>query len=539
MNVVVHPINESYQGLPANLHGLVVEIQKDDGSAPYFVREGDEEFENFFTAPCDEPWDRWGSAGGWTTNTARNEDYTKIKLGYKGTTLTAQLRIPHIVPADRIEILQPALPNWYADQRPRFDELQYQYNVIFNEGWQGWPDQAKSGDYARYPNPLERKLGYMTTDYPKVDYRDANAIQKTLWVYIGEDDPDYDTNKEGDSVIETALKINNYFEPFDIKFAGAEWEKGGRTGKGFFDDDVDVFFNAGSTVPDAFKVIDQFKKSNVKFDIDYMGDNGAKVTKGMSMEDFYANSQWYYDQKNLGPGTLFGNYSTFMQRIVYESKGYTSYPGEAKVLVVGDDTDDKLESAWSVWLQYAPIAYYKYGGTDVVKVPVELYVYDEAVAKSLGETPWIDNAGAYTTATAFRSPANNNGRSDFDAIAYKWVLEGSYENTNLNPKKQTKDIALTKEMFYMGYNVASAAGQTARAYAINAAGQGSYSAATNGVLMQLGANDSMWNYSGNFDRETALQTGQFVTDFPLPFYYRGDYRDARDDDESILINIRY
>ena len=530
LTVITPPQFESYQGLRANLKGMVVEAWID--GVQKYIREGDSEFANFYTGYCDEPWDGY----------SETSPYTELSLQYLGTTIVAELKIPHIVPADGIEFTQKAPDIMYSDQRPKFEGLEY--NMIFKEGWDGWPESRKST--ADKKNPTYRPLGTMVATYPKVRYDAATAVRTTYWVYVGKDSYTYKSKVDGKSMVETPYTFEHYYEPYDITFAGADWTKGGSEGKGFFDDDIAAFYG-NATAPDVFRIIEQFKKSSVKFNVTYRGDDGARVEKDMSMADFIDNSRWYYDQLNQGGGGG-GTYSTFVAGLLKNTDKLRLTPdGNTSILNYGEDKDnDDNENAWRVWLDYAPIAYSQQAGGTAVEVPVQLYVFSDAEVKRLGTNPWVERKGpTFETSVADMSKARDfrdvqaNLRGEFDAIADKWALTGSYEGNGkfLNPSKQSRTIPLTKQMFYAGYGVASWLGMGSDQTEINnQLNNSSVKAFPHLILTQVGANASMWNYSVTLKYGNSLDVGDFITAFPLPLYYRQLYEQGED---GVLINLQY
>jgi len=502
-----------------------------DGVQKY-IREGDEEWDNFYTGPCDEPWDGYEDHPG--------ETYDKLSLQYLGSKITAQLRIPHIVAADRIEFLQEAPDVMYADQRPQFEGIGY--NMVFEEGWDGWPESRKSTDTKK--NPTYRPKGTMQASYPKVRYDTATAVRKTYWVYVGDTTYTYRTKA---AMVETPYTFKHYFEPFDITFAGAKWEQGGSERKGFFDDDIEVFYT--NTSVDVLKVIDQFTKSSVKFKVTYKDvEADTRLEKELSMEDFITNSQWYYDRLNQGPAAGGGNYSTFVAGLLKGTDGLRLTPdGNTSIFNYGADrvNPDDNEQAWIVRLDYAPIAYSQQGARTPVDVPVQLYVLDDATVLRLGGIPWVERKGNDLTTTVaqmgairdFR-PVTANLRGEFDVIADKWALTGSYTGSKfLTPNKQDRTIPLTKQMLYAGYGVASWLGVNSTLTEITAQlGAGSVKAFPNQILTQVGANASMWNSSIKLNYGHSLDDGDFITAFPLPLYYRELYEEGED---GVLINLQY
>jgi len=537
IHILIQPQFESYQGLPANLTGMEAEVKWSDGTGPVILRKGMPEWENFYTAPCDEAWDYWDKDG--LGLESAGKPYTKLYLQYKGSSETARLSIPHIVKADELRFTQTSFDSWYSDQRPKFDGMDY--NVVFKEGWNGYPESRKST--ATDKNPLLVKPWKMSTNYPKADYKNATAIKKELILYIGdtENKAGWD-DTEGDRV-EDHFSIDKYFNIFSVEFASAEWTKGGSEKSGYFDDDLLVFFNANATAPDPYKVVEQFKKSNVKFNITYT-DGKVREQKDLSMEDFIANAWWYYEQKNLGPGgaAATGTYSTFMKDLIFQSDGLVlDKRGNVSILNVGigdTNADESLETAWSVILNYAPVALNQNAGYPVT-VPVQVYTFEDAEAKKLGVVPWIDSNGMgapFVAERPFRTGSANTA-DEFEGIAAMWALTGSYTNDRLNPKNPTRTIPLTKEMFYAGYQVAKniGTGSTETEAKLQLA-NASFAVGTV-FLNQLGGNASMWNYSTNFGKASTLAVGDWVTDFTLPFYYRDSY--SQDREEGIVVNVRY
>jgi hypothetical protein len=93
-------------------------------------------------------------------------------------------------------------------------------------------------------------------------------------------------------------------------------------------------------------------------------------------------------------------------------------------------------------------------------------------------------------------------------------------------------------MFYAGYAVASYKGATGSVVADIIPFMAAGSISVNRLIkVQLGSNNSMWNYSVNFGKASTLGESDWVSDFPLPFYYRESY--SEDPEEGFAINLRY
>jgi len=512
----VPPTEVSFQGTRANLTGLVVELKFSDGRivSPVSETVNSDLWANLQGSYCDEAWDR--------NSAAINDDYIAT-LMYKGSTTTTQLPISHVVKATRLEFSQNELDTWYSDERPKFDGLEY--NVYYAKGWAGYGSTSKAGEL----NPDKRIYQKMDVGYPKIDYTDASKY-KSLRVFIG----------VGTNTAETVFKIKNFYEVFDVNFDSAEWLKGGAQGNGYFDDDVLLFYDPkgvnGLRAADPYKVYAELKKSNVKFKINYADGDGKKIEgseKILDMDQFVANSVWYYNQIGLGSTSLGGNYSTYMHGLVAKDDGFGSWMGNNNVSVLKTNATTENEGQWRLVLTYAPLAFGKKADTTTGYVPIEIFEFDEAERSRLGNNPFLkskDSAGAFTTI---------DDPDEFASILRKWELTAtySYEGSDKSfPKDRTKKLTLTEDMFYQGYWVASTViGGTSRAQAIRMAGQGSSSSAAQQVLIQLGSESVGWNYWGKFNKTNSIQSGEYLTDFPLPLYYRGTFLD--DVDEGILIDF--
>ena len=122
--ILQQPVNESYQGLPPDLTGVIAEVYWSDGR-----REVVSDTSKFFSLPgyCDFANFEFGS------------EISKImpfvmSLGYVGShAVSASLYIPLVIPADTIEITGNAKEKWYADRRPDFTGLSYE--ITFKEGY--------------------------------------------------------------------------------------------------------------------------------------------------------------------------------------------------------------------------------------------------------------------------------------------------------------------------------------------------------------------------------------------------------------------
>jgi len=471
---------------------------------------------------CDEPY----------VNGSGTPDYIAVEWRYRGYGQPVDpFEVPHVVPAAKLEIYQTKFNKLYAGKRPEFDNPGYA--IVTPGQWEGYGDTAGQQYDAR------RVVGGVITDnYPHIDY--TKITNKVLKLFVGSGTVFNGTYPAttGSTRVETSVMVDNYWEVLNVKYLDADWGK-----VGYFDDDVEVFFTdpgtglgtGTSSVPNGVKVFKALRESEVTFEVTY-GD-GTKET--LTVDEFLGNSEWFYKQYGLGPA-LSG--SNFMQSMIWGSDFLKVAPGNVSILRYYADERDpaegepNIEQAWRVFLDYAPWAYQSDATISHVAVPVSLFIWEnEFEAESLGNNPGLwTNGGSATNGERPFTAAAPGGQSEIDAIAKKWRLDGTYSNDTYGEKH--KKITVTERMFYDGYGYASMIGMQSATSSIDAAlANGSYVGQL--IMTQLGSNNSMWNYSGNFNGWTnSIQSGVVFTNYELPIYYREVY--LQDVDDGILVDLQ-
>jgi hypothetical protein len=533
-----HPKNASFQGTRADLRGLVVEVVFSNNSTPVRISETENAdlFTNLIADFCDKAYDGWGT--GVTppaTPQGAAPGYAPVTLTYKGSNVFATLRIPHVEKAERLEFVQDHnnLPVWYVDKRPQF--AGEKYNVYYPVGWKGWGDTA--GDHKE----ITRRLETASVDYPKVDYTNASK-EKVLTAYIGSDTP---TN---DLVIGKYL-ISKYYQVTKVEFDSADWLAAGVYKDslgigGFFDDDVDAFYSDGDfTKPDPIKVFDQFKKASVKFKVTY---NNGEDSRVMDTYEFVANTEWFYNQSGLGAGAdaAYTDYKTYMRSKILTSDGVDKdIRGGTSVFKF----DPNFEEQWRILVDYSPWSYNNSASGTAANVPIDMYLWDDALeAKPVGSRPVM---WAQQDEWSFTPDASvSSGYSEFESLKNSWQLIGSYTNTKY--KAATKPIKLTPQMFYYGYFGASWAGDPTRYQGRLGQNSGWTSlndVVTNGAALAgftetqkiktqlIGGTSLAFNSSTKFDGwNNSVGLNQYLSEYPLPVYYRGE---RLDDEDGITVDL--
>jgi len=422
--------------------------------------------------------------------------------------VATNLKLPKVVKAETLEITQTKALDWYSDERPNFDGLTY--NVTYQDD----NFEPRTGGTLGDPkNPYSRQSMPMTDAYPKVSY-DANLpTHKRVDVSIG---------KEGGNVKTANFKIANYYQVLAVEFKEATYPT-------YFDDDLTVFFSGNSL--DKVKVYNELTKSNVKFTVTY--DGAGTKTKELTMPQFRANMEWYYNQSGLGGNVGGGVAPTFiLNRIIASTDPIDGYDG-VNGRILGKQSifqfgNADVEDQWNVTLQYAP-RNFNTSATIGVRVPVTMYLFTgdlEAQRKAQGEV---------ILRGSDEPRAMNPG--ELDAIKTQWKLVGIYERTSARVPNERRDIDITAQILYDGFYGASWYNSS------NARGQ--FSALTNFVnnasiaasMIGTKAGTMYWpstSYYQGGNPPDALTTNQVRRDYPLPVFYRGT---PIVDEDSVLVNI--
>jgi hypothetical protein len=571
LNILTQPVNASFQGLPPDLTGLTVEVVFSDLSK-VILRGGEGEdprWYNLITAPgyCDTAY--YNDSSATATGDSNSDPSTygqggfngkqahQLALGYKGSAaFSDELEIPMVVPASRLAVTQRnAGPvNWYSDARPDFSRLAY--NVEFDEGWLGLGTKSVAGKPNTFIKTDEMP---MVASYPNVDYGPLfdGSLKRTkkAVVYIGADATSPWTNNRKST---GTVNISNYYEIMGITANNTP------TGQ-YFDDDINRFFKVdgegkaqrdANNVPEADvqKIYDLFVAGGVTFKVTYEGDGGDKT---ISMKEFVDNSNWYRRQQNKDPT------STYINELVLGNDGIDAR-GIYETLRLGEDADD--ETIWSVYLDYAPLAYSQQFGTTGVQVRVPIYSFANAlsVEQRYPGTPYPEittNIGDIDPTDSGAGKARAMTDRELDGLKRVWKLLGEYEGPGGTAQKE---ITLTKDLFYAGYFGSSVVLDTTKKNAWSSMNpwdskvmkntnyyisktktwyddnyQADDYSINNAVLGAVFMPDmafykKAWNYSGNFNKNTSAQAWDRIRSFPLPVYYRGAYLQ---DDTGILVDV--
>jgi hypothetical protein len=509
ITILQQPQYESFQGLPPNLEGLIAEVLWSDSTVPEVVYD----HTKFTTVP--------GYADIATNIGTLNQiPYGLMYVGHTEAQ-TNELKIPFVVSASNIDITQTSPVTWYSDMRPDFSNLIY--NVAFEAGWSG----IGNNSYGVLPDgqktPYKKISQPMTAVYPKVNYKDA-AKDKFLTAFIGPDDiTGGGTNNAGaTNMRKTNFKVDNYYGVAAVEFLRFD------SPKDYVDDDLGVFYNTSGpnlNKRDEQKIYNELKASGAKFKVSYFDPyaNGNKTVvkdREISIQEFYANSQWF--NQLIGNNT---DNAYMVKQIIMNDDGIRDFrAGNASSdplgLVFKLDEDDEI--TWNVRLDYVPWSYNSSGAYGQFEVPFQMYTFggDLRRAKDIpGDvTIWgANNPRAMTQA-------------ELDAIKGKWHLEGQY--TKGRASKWFK-IGLTSQMFYDGY-YGSSMGTVGWA-SLNS----SYTTADNKQTPGIGdfhPNVSARGVNSLGPAEGLTSAGGGVRrDFPLPVYYRGGY--LLDEDEAITVTL--
>jgi hypothetical protein len=506
LTILQQPQEESFQGLPPNLKGLIVEVHWSDGKI-----EQVNDYTKFTTVPgyADEASDPLTSE---TDVPTPKEGFGLMYIGHTEAQ-TNNLKIPFVVAASAIDITQVNPVTWFSDQRPDVSGLTY--NVAFEAGWSGMGARwtGTTNGVATGPKTGYKKVAQpMTPVYPLIDYKDAER-DKFLTAIVGRDG----TGKTGDkdNKVETTFGITNYYGVAAVEFAGFD------NPQNYFDDEVNVFFTNNSL--DKNKAYNELKKSGAKFKVSYFDPkgNGNKLsdkTNTYTLDEFFANAQWY--NARLGGNSAM---AYMIQSIIIGSDSTTDYKINAayesmgNVFKLGGDENLDDGKSWFVRLDYTPWRYNTSGSQGQVNVPFEMYTFDGDIF-AIKDVP-----GPVTIWGSFGTKAMDE--QELKAIKDKWHLEGTYAKEGVRGTIR-KEIDLTAQMFYDGYFGASALnGWTSlnTSWATNKGTQfhpnASYGAGYNSMITAPGL----------------IQGSNGVrTDFSLPVYYRGG---QAFDDEGIIVDL--
>jgi len=427
------------------------------------------------------------------------------------------------------------------------------YNVIFDTGWLGLGKDSVDGVL----NPYLKLEAKMNAALPKVDYKDAVKFKKA-YAYLGPIKGTHASqpgigyasiNAMGTNNVSTDFGVN-YYGVAGVKFADANWKE-------YFDDDIEKFYTKdakGYYSVDPIKVFDALKKSNVKFEVSYLGSDRKET---ITAEQYVANNQWYYGISTSGQGI---SNIKMLEDLVVASDGVTWQRGNmtraglanssltqglASVLWYGQDEDN--EESWRVRLNYIPWSFNNSADYTQVDVPIPLYLFEEL--ELVNKAPGVTNITLEGWNDAKGQGGIQMDPAVLDAIAKRWDLVGVYVSGRSQARKT---IGITSAIIYGGFygrsvemmgGAGAQSGWASLNYwqfgvldAPNAVTTGA--AGTNAVNVgKTPAN--LWypnTASVGYDsiRGVPLASGEIRRDFYLPLYYRGQ---KLIDDEGIGVDL--
>jgi len=551
VRLLSNPVNHSFQGARIDLRGIQLEIKYSDSSDPVYIRtveggewdkpetfviEGIEYWENLNPQFCDVPSyqgvDKTGLDSAAATYAAGGAISKDVDLYYTGFNTAIKVKVPHVVPVDKIELSQPPSRVLYADVRPEFEKAQF--DLVLEHEWVAYVNGKLIPDQKPY-----RVRQYMTDVYPVVDY--TNASNKTLKVSIG----------TGTSQRSTTWLLDNYYEVYQVLFrkGSADWTKGGKY-NGFYDDDIDVFFDpsvvtatgiaAGTVSADPTRVLPELRKTGIEFDVYYVGLDQPKT---ITLDQFIGNARWYSQQRGIDISS-----DAYMREMVVGTTGLkVADSSDVYILRLGEaDPDD--ENMWEIWLDYAPWILNKQANVNRVIVPVQVFGWEgdiQAELKKVGgsfvNNPVLDAKQAERQLSTGSTPYE---RDELEAIAASWTLTASYSNGELSKQPSRKPVKLTERIFYDGFYGVS----LANLYEISFGHVSAWSSLVNQKVEPLAADPDviqtqlvggMSAYNSSYlmapSRTNSIQINETFRNYVLPVYYRGEY--IYDTDDGIRVDL--
>jgi hypothetical protein len=527
ISIIQQPTATNYQGTRADLTGLVAEVLMEGSSTP--IRETD--ISKFTTLPG--YIDRAG---------VNNGDLTLMYLGQAADAMTTKLILPKVIPVTKIEVTQDKQVAWFADQRPDFSGLTL--DLTYEGTWDGG---------AKYV----RKSQKMTPAYPNVTYTDIQAKKKvtvTVGPLVGgttiASPNDSTTTNWENNARSTDFPISAYYEVLGVTVKGiGDYE--------YYDDNFSKFFNAGSTAVirgnksiypneiDPDKVYNELKASGVTFEVSY---KGTEEKHTLTMDEFVANSKWYYEQQGLGNGVTVAN-TYMLDMIVAGSDGFkiettrdgVPVGGGARIFnIIADD-----ELTWNVHLEYAPGNYNTSASLAKVTVPLQMYIFGGDIRKKYnGPTEVTIEGGDGLNATGTNLGIRQIHGSEVTAINQKWKLEGNYAKGR---DQKWKVIDITAQMFSDGWFGSSAVAirdglggwASVATHGYQGITGGGGASVINDYNMSVNLNANYEPYLANNGLTSGFYSagkGQYARTFPLPVYYRGGYIED-DADSTITVDL--
>ena len=487
ISILQQPVEDSYQGCPPNLTGLIVEIVWADNGQREVVAYDPTKF---FTVPgyMDEPGDN-GGAG------------FQIGLGYVGSTaVTNELRIGFVWNATKLHITGEGVKDWYSDRRPDYSGLSYE--VEFDPVVGYTTSTGPGTDYFKWTY-------HMSSAYPKFDLSEAKDL-KRIRAWIG--------STGAGSYLEASFAIQNYYDVSGVEFVSATFGD-------VFDDDTDLFggvtcAGAGSWTLgwDPVKAIDAVKSWKPRFRVFYFGGTSREI----DIDEFLGNNGYYVNELGMDASNFSASaaLSYRPENSIVANDGIDTTTG---FLTVDEDTGN-----WNLTLEYVPAYYLITAATPTptdgtawvshVDVPVPLWVFDNQASVRKNTAAGTNNIR--TVGDGGTPAAMEDGL--LEAINAKWILTANYSKGR---DRMTREIEFTDQMFYDGYYMVFGAGMW------TLSDPTTYDPTGAGTVINL--DDTNAN-PANYWFDAAIPTLSVGRDWPLPLVFRTELLELED---SVQIDI--
>jgi len=387
ITVAVEPTGPSYQGLPPNLTGMVLDVTWDNGTMSRV--EGDLIGQGFYPVPnyCDEAG--LGTAISAFTIASANS-----------TASSGPFRVPGVIFCAKLDLTSKGQVIWYSDQKPDYTNFDLEATYRYDSD-RPYADARTTGimpTASMWGNEVitKAKIG-ISQSYPTV-----SVNQVTNWFVnasIGNM-----PGSSGPGVSSERLMITNYYEVAGIEYVpdSAAWDT-------VFDDDVKYAGDKG----EIFALMTASKPS---FKIFYF-DGTDRI---IDWTEFVGNV----------------TYTSTMMGMVVTPTGLTD-----SIVVSDDGTDtdangdailayDEDEFNWNVILEYVRK---EYGAPSSVAtyiskftVPVPVYEFQGEVVISRRDGTGLNNVWIEEKTTNPTEPTKGTADDNIAAINGKWKMVGAY-----------------------------------------------------------------------------------------------------------------
>jgi hypothetical protein len=388
IGIVTQPSADSFQGMPPDLTGLVLEVVWSTGSREFIS--GDVASRGFYAVPpyCDV-------AGNYSTYSSSQ----KYNVAHNAsTTVSDELKLPGIIPMTTLNLTTKEPVDWYADQKPDF-------NNFVLQGYYEWNTGDKYNASAT-PNTSTWKNIPMSLAYPPIDTSKL-PTQKTITV---------DIDKGGLNAMSVEISVRNYFLVANITYAGA-------VGAFFGFDDSINYSGLGLACGNAAikkRVLDLAAAAKLNFDVTY---TDGKPAKRLSWDEYFANV--YYTNDKLGtPVNAF--YDAF-------------FFGDDGLNTAGDQlnwNDD--DYTWTFVMKYVPKEYGNETYRGVFNIALPVYEF-QTLSSAAKKYPGGDNV-----LTEFAGTVTGMSAGLLAGINDNWTLTANYER---NRDTKSRTIGFTTAMF--------------------------------------------------------------------------------------------